>query len=113
MDKYSDLLQFRPIYEYPIKYIHFNPPLIYNKQEDFIAIGLWGTLTQGKPEDLFNLEKEFMGISLKNNYKRYIQSELKNPQTNYKEYFPPEIFTEFKKLKDKYDPDSIINSGVF
>ena len=103
-------------YRYIVSFKNFHPPLLFPKPEDFLLMGVMATLPVGLPAfdtKIFSLEKDFTEIALRNGFNLYPQAENAGRGIDYKNYYHPDIYAKFQKLKNKYDPDDLINPGLF
>lgn len=111
--KYPHALAYKPIYLWPVTYISLMPPLLYDKKESFIAIGIWGNTStdQNSLEQFKQLQHDFSLVIQQKKYKSYIQTEIMSGPNYYKNYFPETTFREFKKIKSTLDPEYLFNKG--
>lgn len=112
---YPHALNYRPIYIWKIAYISITPPLVYDKQSDFYAIGIWGNKSSF-PDSLVqlnNLEKNFDALVFKKNYRRYIQTEISSSPALYQRYYSKTTYAEFYKIKSTLDPKFLFNQRSF
>jgi hypothetical protein len=114
--RHQSLWRERPPYRYDVAFYNFNPPLIFNRQESFVAIGIWGT----KPSKLgfdFNkvmqLECDLQKlVSQRPLYYRYIQTELMFENFDLSMHFGTEVYRQFVELKKKLDPKNLLVQGL-
>ena len=103
-------------YRYLVTFRRFNPPLLYPNQEDFVLIGLMATFdgvgTMASDERILELERDFAGISLENGYRLYPQAENIGRGIDYASYYGASTYAAFQQLKQRFDPDGIVNPGV-
>jgi FAD/FMN-containing dehydrogenase len=103
-------------YRYLVTFRRFHPPLLYPRAEDFVLMGLMATLdgvgTPATDERIFALEKDFVGIALGNGYRLYPQAENIGRGIDYASYYGAATYAKFQQLKQRFDPDGIINPGV-
>ena len=115
-NEYKENLTWNTEYIWPIKFVSFNPPLLYRWQHDFVAIGIWGYNTPRAPfnaEKMMNLQMAVKDLVESNDeYASYLQAELSIKDINWKEVWGSEIYREFENLKRKYDPEGILNRGA-
>ncbi len=103
-------------YHYFIKYIDFHPPLIYEKQEDFLMIGVMSWVNMSESENIqkvFRAEQAFLDIAEKNNYRVYVQTQNFEKKLDFSQYYGPEICDQFLQYKNRLDPTHRINRNVF
>jgi FAD/FMN-containing dehydrogenase len=103
-------------YRYQVTHRRFHPPLVYPHQEDFILMGLMATFdgvgTAASDERILALERDFVSIALGKGYRLYPQAENIGRGIDYAAYYGPAIYATFHQLKQRFDPDGIINPGV-
>lgn len=114
-NKYPHAMLYMPIYQWNITFINFMPPLLYNENSDFIAMGIWGTqsIYPDSQEQLNKLNTDFTHLIMEKKYKRYIQAEPAGTPDLYKQYFPEETYKQFKHIKTVLDPKFLFNKGSF
>ncbi|HSA59831.1 MAG TPA: FAD-binding protein [bacterium] len=106
---------YRQDYVYPIKFVSFNPPLIFPANMDFVGVGIWGSPVRPDPSLVLAVERDVMSLVAARHatpYRRYIQSEVVSPGTDYRAYFGDVIYQKFLGLKKKLDPGFLLNCGV-
>jgi FAD/FMN-containing dehydrogenase len=103
-------------YRYLVTHRRFHPPLLYPHAEDFVLMGLMATFdgvgTPAADERVFALERDFVSIALRNGYRLYPQAENIGRGVDYAAYYGAATFATFQQLKERFDPDGIINPGV-
>lgn len=113
---YRDVWVPREDYLYYVQFHSFNPPLVYPRQESFVALGVWG-VTPGRPEKrdmgrLRELGHAFAAlVASEPGYRRYIQSELTFEDIDYASYFGPEVMAGFIEMKRSCDPRMLLGRG--
>lgn len=102
-------------YEWPVAHFGQTPPLLFEANSDFSAVGMAGTPGKSKEsrEQLSQLEKDFTALVNKKHYQRYIQAELAKSPDTYKQYFSPSVYTQFRQIKVSLDPKFLFNQGSF
>lgn len=112
---YPHALNYIPLYHWQIQVISPPPPLIYDKQQSFCMIGLWGTKANFPDSHtaLMQLENAFSALVLQKKYKRYIQAEISASPRRYQNYFSPAVLLQFQQLKSATDPKFLFNRGSF
>lgn len=103
-------------YRYLVTFRRFHPPLLYPAAEDFVLIGLMATFrgvgTLAVDEKILELERDFAGIAFKNGYRLYPQAENIGRGIDYASYYDRSTYAAFQQLKQRFDPDGIVNPGV-
>jgi FAD/FMN-containing dehydrogenase len=103
-------------YRYVVRFRKFNPPLLYPRPESFVLMGVMALFQAvGRPamdERILKIEGEFIDIARRHELRLYPQAENIGRTLDYSEYFGPEIFSSFARLKEKFDPRHLINPGV-
>ena len=102
-------------YHYVIPFINFNPPLLYSKPETFLVIGIMCVLPTGDAsnnERILQIEKDFIALAVKNRYKLYLQAENIGRNVDFLTYYGEETYNSFRKLKNQFDPDRLLNRDV-
>ena len=102
-------------YQYVIQFHNFNPPLLYEKPETFLVMGVMCLLATG--DDVSNLrvlqvERDFIALSQNGNYKLYLQAENFGRNIHFQTYYGDKIYGAFRDWKNKLDPKHIINPGI-
>lgn len=104
-------------YRYCVNYKNFNPPLLYAKHSNFVLMGLMAEFTNVGhftiDNKIFEIDKDFTRIALENDFKLYLQAENISQSVDYKDYYGADIYQQFKAIKQQFDPDNLINPGVF
>jgi|GEM_PF-1474201 len=103
-------------YRYRVTFKNFHPPLLFPKSEDFLLIGVMTTLPVGLEHfdtKIFSIEKDFTEIALRNDFKLYPQAENAGRGIDYTTYYSRKTYAKFEQLKRKYDPDGLLNPGLF
>ncbi|GAB4190983.1 MAG: hypothetical protein Tsb002_19300 [Wenzhouxiangellaceae bacterium] len=103
-------------YAYAIPFKQFNPPLITAHQGNLAAVGIWGD----RPDNGFDwqavqqIEHDLHAlIADQPLWRRYLQTEYCSPQFDYAAYFGSAVFSQWQQLKQHYDPEQRLNTGVF
>jgi hypothetical protein len=103
-------------YRYLVTHRRFHPPLLYPTGEDFVLIGLMATFdrvgTHATDERILALETDFVAIAQRNRFRLYPQAENIGRGLDYEAYYDPATFATFQQLKQRFDPDGIMNPGV-
>lgn len=103
-------------YRYQVTFRRFHPPLLYPTHEDFVLMGLMtafdGVGTVATDDRILALERDFVGIALGNGYRLYPQAENIGRGIDYAAYYGAATFATFQQLKQRFDPDGLINPGV-
>lgn len=111
-NKYRTVWLEKPLYNYPIKFKRFNPPLVQPVQEDLVAIGIWGAINPSEPlnsEAFRDIDSEVMDLLKQHpTYRRYVQAELTFDGFPWASYFGHSIYNMFLQLKLQYDPRGIL-----
>jgi FAD/FMN-containing dehydrogenase len=103
-------------YRYLVRYKRFHPPLLYPYDEDFLLTGFMAVLGVGTPQyddKTVALEKDFVDLARRHNFKLYLQAENLGLQVDFKQYYGDSIYQQFQQLKDTFDPYHLYNRGVF
>lgn len=113
--RHRDLWQNLASYAYYLPFQRFTPPLIHPKQEDLVAVGIWGEA----PAEGFNLqlmrelEQDFAGwLKAHPGYLRYAQSELLLEDFDYQAHFGPEAYGRLRAFKLSLDPRHLLGRGI-
>jgi hypothetical protein len=112
--RHANTIEYRENYSYLIQYRKIVAPLVYPKAMSFFAVGIWGVHedpTLAVISKLEAFEADLMEITLERGYQRYIQSEMPRGPRIYKQYFGPELYSEYHHRKRSQDPDAIFNRG--
>lgn len=113
---HADAWSRRNDYVYPIRFRTFNPPLIFPGSGRFAAVGVWGEAPGGGRFDFAKLaviEQHFDAILARHpHWRRYIQSELTFGQRDWAATFGADVFAEYRRMKNRFDPHSRLNPGV-
>lgn len=104
-------------YRYRVTYKNFNPPLLYSGQSDFVLMGVMANFTNvgrfDSDNKIFEIDADFTRIARENNFRLYLQAENISQAIDYKDYYGTEIYEQFKAIKQQFDPDHLLNPGVF
>lgn len=114
-EAHPDAFEYRPDYVYPMTFARFNPKLIFPVDEDFVGVGIWGYPKSSDPANLMDVEKDVAALVKAHEgtpYRRYIQSELVSPETDYRDYFGASLYDEFLGFKKQLDPALRLNCGT-
>jgi hypothetical protein len=111
--EHSHALRYFPIYHWKIAFKQQNPPLLFDRSEDFYAIGSWGLMNQfvDSKTQIQLFEQAFTQQINQQHLKRYIQAELTASPTVYQAYFSPSVYAQFKAFKKRFDPEFLFNRG--
>lgn len=102
-------------YHFFIPFLTFNPPLLYPIAESFCVIGVMCYLEAGDEETnrrILILDKEFVGMAMKNSYKMYRQAGNIGHSVSCDVYYGEKIYSDFLALKQEMDPNMLFNRGV-
>ena len=102
-------------YRYNIHFHEFTPPLLYDRSEDFIVMGVMSHMDVGSPsarEEILDVERDFINMAKVNGLKLYLQAENIGRNIDYRDYYGNEIFNEFSRLKNMFDPAGLLNRDV-
>ena len=56
-------------------------------------------------QSVLQIEKNFIDLAVKNQYKLYLQAENIGRNVDFPAYYGEEIYNSFRQLKDQFDPD--------
>lgn len=114
-EAHAKTLKYRRDYVYPIKFARFHPKLVFPLDQDFVGVGVWGkpmtkdtSLWMAVERDVMDLVKAHRDKS----YRRYIQTEIVAPDTDYRAYFGDAVYEEFLALKKRLDPNFLLACGT-
>ena len=114
--KHSQVLRFQERYRYPILSRDIVAPLVYPYARRITATGAWGWLTDTGSDRIAKLsdfDGEFMDLAAsRQQYRRYVQSEMASGPDVYEKCFGPEIYGHLFRLKTKLDPKRLLNRGA-
>ncbi len=103
-------------YRYLVTFRRFHPPLLYPHAGDFVLMGLMATFdgvgTARTDDRILDLERDFVGIAMRNGYRLYPQAENIGRAIDYAAYYDAGTYGRFRELKQRFDPDGIITPGV-
>jgi FAD binding domain-containing protein len=103
-------------YRYVIRFKNFTPPMLYPFDEEFLVLGFMAVFGAGTPrrnEKIFEVEKEFVEIALRQNFTLYPQAENLGLRVDFQHYYNKEIYNKFENFKESFDPEHLLNRGVF
>lgn len=91
------------------------PPLLYPRDEDFVLMGVMALCRGiGKPEvetALVAAEQDFVSSIVEAGGRLYVQAENLSRSLDYADYYDAETWAKFCALKNKYDPQDLLNIG--
>ncbi|PCH69450.1 MAG: hypothetical protein COC01_01490 [Bacteroidetes bacterium] len=100
-----------------IEFQEFNPPLLYPDTGSFIVLGIKNLLPAG--EDNFNVKincvrsnaDEFIRSNKIHTY--YQVSYYRQSKEKLLEYLGPEVYSQFKEIKARFDPYNVFGTKIF
>jgi len=112
--RHAGTFEYRERYLYSIPFRRVVAPLVYPHAEPCVALGAWGfhqDATLGGIANLRAFERDFMELTLRHGYRRYIQSELPCGPDGYARYFGPDLYARLRAVKGTQDPAALFNRG--
>jgi FAD/FMN-containing dehydrogenase len=103
-------------YRYLVRFRNFNPPLLYPRGESFVLMGVMALFNGvGRPavdKRILEVEREFIEISRRLDVCLYPQAENIGRNLDYANYYGEDVFEGFTNIKERFDPNRVINPGV-
>ncbi len=115
-EKYANCWHRLDLHKFVLKFISFNPPLLFPRDVPFIALGINGEAIDNKPFDylaISKLEKEFHNFVISNkHFRRYFQTEFIPKDFDFRAYLGDKVYFQFLELKKQFDPHYIFNRSI-
>lgn len=109
MERHPNAWEPRDAYEYYLLHRCFNPPLLFDGDRDFIALGFWGDRIGGKLDNYFALEEDFQNLTEQCGFRRYFQTELIWRNRSLEHYVGRACATRYQAFKKLWDPRNLLN----
>lgn len=99
-------------YEYYLLRKRFTPPLLFEGNSDFIALGIWGdrSETDSELQAYLKLESDFQALVEHSDFRRYFQAELIWTHRNLENYVGAHCAARYRVIKAELDPCGLINA---
>ena len=102
-------------YRYLVRRKAPTPPLLYPRDEDFVAMGVTATCggvgTDRGEAALTRAERAFVAAILARGWSFYCQAENLSRSLDFASYWGPERWARFCELKSRFDPEDRVNAG--
>ncbi len=100
------------MYEYYLLHRRFNPPLLFEPEGDFVALGIWGDRLgdDADQHSYLGLEADFQTLVTERGFRRYFQSEMIRMSRPLESYVGRECAERYAAVKQAADPRGLLNA---